>query len=213
MHAMPHLAVAADASWLFNLPSPRSTLPRPAPTAMAAAPSGVTTMEGERLASNGAAGTRPTPDSAAAAAPPAARSFVRRHLLTLAPYTPIEPFEVLSARLGRSTDDIIKLDANENPYGPPPEVLAALGSMAFPNIYPDPANRRLRDAIAAHTGVPAEHLLVSSRVQSVVQQNLAAAETRSVGCCGVGCQCAAPLILGTQLAVGQPNSDALLPCY
>ena len=132
---------------------------------MAAAPSGVTTMEGERLVSNGAAGTRPNPDAAAAAAPSAARAFVRRHLLTLAPYTPIEPFEVLSARLGRSTDDIIKLDANENPYGPPPEVLTALGSMAFPNIYPDPANRRLRDAIAAHTGVPAQHLLVRSRGQ------------------------------------------------
>ena len=126
-------------------------------------PSGVTTMEGERLASNGAASTRQDPEAASAAAPPAARSFVRRHLLTLAPYTPIEPFEVLSARLGRSTDDIIKLDANENPYGPPPDVLEALGSMAFPNIYPDPANRRLRDAIAAHTGVPAEHLLVRGR--------------------------------------------------
>ncbi len=137
-------------------------LPRPSPrmAPIAATPSGVTTMEGERQASNGAASTRHSPDAAAAAAPSAARSFVRRHLLTLAPYTPIEPFEVLSARLGRSTDDIIKLDANENPYGPPPDVLAALGSMAFPNIYPDPANRRLRDAIAAQTGVPAEHLLV-----------------------------------------------------
>ncbi len=40
------------------------------------------------------------------------------------------------------------------------QVLQALGSMAFPNIYPDPANRRLRDALAQYTGVPAEHLLV-----------------------------------------------------
>jgi histidinol-phosphate aminotransferase len=36
------------------------------------------------------------------------------------PYTPIEPFEVLSARLGRPPDQIVKLDANENPYGPSP---------------------------------------------------------------------------------------------
>ena len=152
---MTQLALGANPFWLPALPRPSL---RMAPSA--AAPSGVTTMEGERQASNGAASTRQSPDAAAAAAPNAARSFVRRHLLTLAPYTPIEPFEVLSARLGRSTDDIIKLDANENPYGPPPDVLAALGSMAFPNIYPDPANRRLRDAIAAQTGVPAEHLLV-----------------------------------------------------
>jgi len=27
----------------------------------------------------------------------------------------------LSAQLGRKPEDIVKLDANENPYGPPPE--------------------------------------------------------------------------------------------
>ena len=87
-------------------------------------------------------------------------AFVRPHLRKLAAYTPIEPFEVLSAKLGRRPQDIVKLDANENPYGPPPEVLQALGAMDFPNIYPDPESRRLRQALADWHGVPAEHLLV-----------------------------------------------------
>ena len=43
---------------------------------------------------------------------------------------------------------------------PPPEVAAALGSMSFPNIYPDPEQRTLRAALAEREGVPAEHLLV-----------------------------------------------------
>lgn len=53
----------------------------------------------------------------------------------------------------------MKLDANENPYGPPPEVLKALGSMAFPNIYPDPEQRALRKALAEREGVPIENIL------------------------------------------------------
>ena len=87
--------------------------------------------------------------------------FIRPHLRRLAAYTPIEPFEVLSKKLGREPEDIVKLDANENPYGPPPEVLQALGSMKFPNIYPDPESRTLRKALADWQNVPIEHLLVS----------------------------------------------------
>ena len=94
-------------------PSPRPTSTCRASTSTA----GSTAMEGERRESSAAASTSSPPASA-----PLSRSFLRPHLLSLAPYTPIEPFEILSARLGRSTDDIIKLDANENPYGPPPEV-------------------------------------------------------------------------------------------
>ncbi len=52
---------------------------------------------------------------------------IRKHLESLPPYTPIEPFEVLSARIGREPSQIVKLDANENPYGPLPVVREALG--------------------------------------------------------------------------------------
>jgi len=102
------------------------------------------------------------------AAPPAAEAFLRPHLLALAPYTPIEPFEILSQRMGRDAADIIKLDANENPYGPPPEVLEALGSMPFPNIYPDPQSRLLRAALAEDVGVPAENLLVGCGADELI---------------------------------------------
>ena len=45
---------------------------------------------------------------------PVAR-FVRPHVLSMAAYEPILPFEVVSARLGREPSTIVKLDANENP--------------------------------------------------------------------------------------------------
>eukprot|EP00877_Chromochloris_zofingiensis_P004972 jgi/Chrzof1/14476/Cz09g04070.t1 len=94
--------------------------------------------------------------------------FVRPHLLKLAAYTPIEPFEVLSAKYGRTPEQIVKLDANENPYGPPPEVREALASMPFPHIYPDPESRRLRQALAGWCNVPMEHLLVGCGADELI---------------------------------------------
>ena len=84
------------------------------------------------------------------------------------PYTPIEPFEVLSERLGRPADSIVKLDANENPYGPSPLVKEALANLAFPHIYPDPESRALRNALAAFTGVPAEYLLAGAGADELI---------------------------------------------
>lgn len=93
---------------------------------------------------------------------------VRRHLETLPPYVPIEPFEVLSARMGRDPSQIVKLDANENPYGPLPEVREALGNLAFPHIYPDPESRALRASLERFTGVPSEHLLAGAGADELI---------------------------------------------
>jgi histidinol-phosphate aminotransferase len=83
-------------------------------------------------------------------------------------YTPIVPFDVLSARLGRAPQDIIKLDANENPYGPSPKVLAALANLEYPHIYPDPESTALRAALAKDTGIPAENLLAGSGADELI---------------------------------------------
>ncbi|GAV59351.1 Aminotran_1_2 domain-containing protein [Cephalotus follicularis] len=95
-------------------------------------------------------------------------AFIRPHLRQLSPYQSILPFEVLSARLGRKPEDIIKLDANENPYGPPPEVFEALGSLKFPYIYPDPESRRLRAALAEDSGLESDHILVGCGADELI---------------------------------------------
>ena len=93
---------------------------------------------------------------------------VRPHLDELPPYQPIEPFEVLSERLGRSPAAIIKLDANENPYGPLPAVREALGRLAFPHIYPDPESRLIRRALSEFSGVPMEYLLAGAGADELI---------------------------------------------
>ena len=84
------------------------------------------------------------------------------------PYTPIEPFEVLSARLGIPAEQIIKLDANENPYGPSPRARQALAELHCPHIYPDPESRALRAALARFTGVPAEYLMAGAGADELI---------------------------------------------
>jgi histidinol-phosphate aminotransferase len=93
---------------------------------------------------------------------------IRSHLESLPPYTPIEPFEVLSARIGREPSQIVKLDANENPYGPLSVVREALGKMDFPHIYPDPESRALRKSLSKFTGIGEEYLLAGQGADELI---------------------------------------------
>jgi histidinol-phosphate aminotransferase len=90
------------------------------------------------------------------------------HIASLPPYTPIEPFDVLSKKVGRAPEDIIKLDANENPYGMSPRAREALASLAYGHIYPDPESRALRAALSQFTGAPAENLLIGAGADELI---------------------------------------------
>lgn len=90
------------------------------------------------------------------------------HIQNLPPYTPIEPFDVLSERIGRAPEEIVKLDANENPYGMSPRAEAALAQLPFGHIYPDPESRALRAALADFTKTPAENLLVGAGADELI---------------------------------------------
>lgn len=86
-------------------------------------------------------------------------TLLRPEIANLEEYTPMQPFEVLSKRLGIPAEQIVKLDANENPYGPLPVVAEALAEYPYYHIYPDPQQSELRAALSAYTGVAADHIL------------------------------------------------------
>jgi histidinol-phosphate aminotransferase len=94
--------------------------------------------------------------------------LLRPDVATMEPYTPILPFEVLSEQLGYAPEEIVKLDANENPYGPSPQVRQALAAMAYPHIYPDPESRHLRRALVDYTRVPMDYLLVGHGADELI---------------------------------------------
>ncbi|MFZ6019517.1 MAG: histidinol-phosphate transaminase [Chloroflexota bacterium] len=93
---------------------------------------------------------------------------VSRRFEQIPAYVPIEPFEVIAERVGRSAEQIIKLDANENPYGLAPQAKKALADLRWGNIYPDPESRALRQAIAAYMGVPVEHIVAGAGADELI---------------------------------------------
>jgi histidinol-phosphate aminotransferase len=94
--------------------------------------------------------------------------LVRPNVLTLQAYTPVFPFDVLAARLGRAPGDLVKLDANENPYGPPSPALQALADLPYAHVYPDPQCTALRAALGDFTGVSAEYLLAGAGADELI---------------------------------------------
>ncbi|MFT5195766.1 MAG: histidinol-phosphate aminotransferase [Cellvibrionaceae bacterium] len=94
--------------------------------------------------------------------------FIRPDIVSMTPYTPIVPFEILSEELGIPPEEIVKLDANENPYGPSPKALEAIANGRYYHIYPDPESTILREKLAAYTGVSDNYLLTGMGADELI---------------------------------------------
>jgi histidinol-phosphate aminotransferase len=69
----------------------------------------------------------------------------------------------LAARYEFERRPLIKLDSNENPFGPSPRALEAMGTaQGTSNLYPDDDCRPLRLKLAAHHALPPEQVLVTA---------------------------------------------------
>jgi histidinol-phosphate aminotransferase len=66
--------------------------------------------------------------------------------------------------------NLVKLNTNENPYGPSPRVLDAVRAEAADTLrlYPDPNSDRLRAGIAAYHGVTADQVFVGNGSDEVL---------------------------------------------
>ena len=102
------------------------------------------------------------------------RRLLRPNIIDLEPYAPIQPVEVLARRLGVPPSRIVKLDANENPYGCSLRVQEALAAYERYHIYPDPNQGALRMALAQYTGAPPERILAGSGSDELIDLLIAA---------------------------------------
>ena len=88
--------------------------------------------------------------------------LVRRHLAAMPGYKPMDSIDVVARDLGVAEEDIVKLDGNENQYGPSPKVAEALGGFGFYHLYPDPEQRRVREAVAAYVGADPSQIVMGN---------------------------------------------------
>ena len=97
-----------------------------------------------------------------------AAEFLQAHWRGLDPYDAAEPPETLAERAGVAEEAIVKLNANENPYGPSPKALDALRKGGRIAVYPDPAQTAMRRALAAYTGASPGQIVVGNGSDEII---------------------------------------------
>ena len=88
--------------------------------------------------------------------------LIRPELVGFGGYSAATSPETLEGKVEVPVENIIKLDANENPYGCSPRVNQALAKYPGFSIYPDDGQTRLREMLAGYTGVTADHIVAES---------------------------------------------------
>ncbi|OGO17270.1 MAG: histidinol-phosphate transaminase [Chloroflexi bacterium RBG_16_50_11] len=94
--------------------------------------------------------------------------FIRPHLADFTGYSASTSPDTLKGKVEVSLEDIVKMNANENPYGCSPRVLKALAECQHFNIYPDDGQQELRKLLAGYAGVPAECIVAGHGSNTII---------------------------------------------
>ena len=88
--------------------------------------------------------------------------LIRKELRAFGGYSAAASPEVLEGKIDVAAKDMIKIDANENPYGCSPRVNKALAHYPQFNIYPDDGQEKLRKLLAGYAGVDAKYIVAGN---------------------------------------------------
>lgn len=94
--------------------------------------------------------------------------FIRSDLAAFTSYPASISPEILEGKTDVSVENIIKLDANENPYGCSPRVRQALAVYPYFNIYPDNGQAILRESLAGYTGIDAKQIVAGNGGDQII---------------------------------------------
>ena len=96
------------------------------------------------------------------------KDLMLAHIRGLEPYQGVSPMEEMVQRAGIPPEKVIRLNGNENPYGPSPKVIEALGNFQNYNHYPDPDQRNLRKMLSDYLDIPAEQIVAGNGSDEII---------------------------------------------
>lgn len=89
------------------------------------------------------------------------RKYIRKDIASLEEYIPGESASDVSDRFGVAIDKLIKLNANENPYGPSPLAMDAAKNVLL-QFYPPSDYKNLRESIGTYCRINASRIILGS---------------------------------------------------
>jgi histidinol-phosphate aminotransferase len=94
--------------------------------------------------------------------------LIRPDLVGFTGYSASTSPDTLAGKVDVPPEGIVKMNANENPYGCSPRVLKALAAAPNLNIYPDDGQQELRRRLSVYTGAPAEYIVAGHGSNSLI---------------------------------------------
>jgi histidinol-phosphate aminotransferase len=100
------------------------------------------------------------------------RELMQPHIVRLKGYEFEDPLEVQARKLGLAPEDVLRVNLNENPYGPSPKVLEALARYDEYNRYPDPLQREARAWLSDYVDIGVEYIVAGSGADELIDLSL-----------------------------------------
>ena len=93
--------------------------------------------------------------------------LMRPHMAKIATYHGVDPSAELARKAGIKPEDVIRLNANENPYGALDKVAESITGLDI-HLYPDSQQRKLRAALSDYTGQPPDRIIAGAGGDEII---------------------------------------------
>ncbi len=93
----------------------------------------------------------------------------KAHIASIELYSGVKAIELIAEELNMPVNNILKLDGNENPYGPLPEVINTLGSLKNIHFYPDMLSTKLIRTLAEKKRLKKKNLIIGAGSDELIE--------------------------------------------